>query len=460
MMKTNTRLILATAMMVMLFAVGWVSAIAPPPVPTVNFTANDVSGPYPFTVTFTATTTGMTPPLSYEWDFGDNSGAERLSGTSITHTYQNPGKYTVRVAANDLGIPITIWVSNTKADYITVTHIKPVAGFTYTFLDGNSVGNSPLTVQFNSTTTGFEPELLWDFGDGSTTTDPNPKHTFVSKGHPGLLSPYEVNLTATNDGGSNTHTATIVVAPAVPIADFIATSTTVGSVPLAVQFSDISDSPALIIARSWDFGDGTAKLLTTSRTPIHAYASIGVYNVTLEVQSAYGKDSKTRERYINVTAVTGPVICPPIQPPTPDKSNIGIYKDGLWYLDVNGNSIWDAGIDKAYSFGQSGWSPVKGDWNSDGVQEVGVYKDGVWYLDTDGSGTWNAGDKLYTFGSPGFTPIVGDWTGSGTTRIGVYKAGSWYLDLNNNGIWDGGSVDRQSFGFGTTGWDAVPGKWS
>ena len=70
---------------------------------------------------------------------------------------------------------------------------------------------------------------------------------------------------------------------------------------------------------------------------------------------------------------------------------------------------WNTG-DKASSFGAVGWKPIVGDWNPalPGT-EIGVYKDGTWYLDMDGSGTWNTGDRAYNFGAPGWTPVVGKW---------------------------------------------------
>ena len=44
-------------------------------------------------------------------------------------------------------------------------------------------------------------------------------------------------------------------------------------------------------------------------------------------------------------------------------TKIGVYKDGTWYLDYNGNGVWDAGIDKVDYFGTLGWTSVVGKWN-------------------------------------------------------------------------------------------------
>jgi hypothetical protein len=98
--------------------------------------------------------------------------------------------------------------------------------------------------------------------------------------------------------------------------------------------------------------------------------------------------------------------------------------------------------------------------------KIGVYWNGSWYLDMDGNGAWNGAnvDRVYSnFGQglAGAIPVVGDWDGSGVTRIGVYWNGSWYLDMNGNGAWDGSSIDRvyPNFGQGLAGAWPVVGVW-
>ena len=57
--------------------------------------------------------------------------------------------------------------------------------------------------------------------------------------------------------------------------------------------------------------------------------------------------------------------------------------------------------------------------STNATTNIGIFKDGAWYLDNDGSGTWNAGDRANNFGAPGWTPLIGKWTGTG-----VYTAGT------------------------------------
>ena len=137
------------------------------------------------------------------------------------------------------------------------------------------------------------------------------------------------------------------------------------------------------------------------------------------------------------------------------KKEIGVYKDGAWYLDMNGDGVFNTG-DSVYSFGLPGWTSVTGDWDGDGKKEIGVYKDGVWYLDTNGDGVFNTGDSVYSFGLPGWTSVIGDWDGDGKTEIGVYKDGVWYLDTNGDGVFNTGD---SVYSFGLPGWTSVTGDW-
>jgi hypothetical protein len=138
-----------------------------------------------------------------------------------------------------------------------------------------------------------------------------------------------------------------------------------------------------------------------------------------------------------------------------------------WYLDLNGNGVWDGPtVDRLSTFGDglTGAVPVTGDWTGTGTTKIGVFANGTWYLDLTGNGIWNSmpTDGLYTFGSgiPGAVPVTGDWTGTGTTKIGVFANGYWYLDLNGNGVWNVAPTDGlYTFGGGLPEVVPVTGKW-
>jgi PKD repeat protein len=170
----------------------------------------------------------------------------------------------------------------------------PVAGFS----GAPRTGVAPLSVQFTDTSTNSPTSWSWSFGDGDSSTSQNPQHTYANVGT------YDVSLTATNAGGSDTLTRTgyIVVSnspPPAPVADFSATPTS-GSAPLSVQFTDTStNSPT---TWSWSFGDGGS---STSQNPQHTYNAAGTYDVSLTATNAGGSDTKTKNGYVTVSGGSG-----------------------------------------------------------------------------------------------------------------------------------------------------------
>ena len=139
------------------------------------------------------------------------------------------------------------------------------------------------------------------------------------------------------------------------------------------------------------------------------------------------------------------------------RSKIGVLRNGEWYLDGNGNGMWDQD-DVLSFFGTEGDLPIIGDWNGDGKNKIGVLRNGEWYLDYNGNGMWDQDDMLSFFGTEGDRPIIGDWNGDGRDDMGVLRDSEWYLDYNGNGVWD--SEDILSSSFALTGDLPVTGDWN
>ena len=98
-----------------------------------------------------------------------------------------------------------IYVDHMYIEYDT-TPAAPVAAFT----GSPTSGFAPLTVNFTDQSTGNPTSWSWDFGDGVTSSDQNPTHTY------GLLGMYTVFLTATNDYGWDEETKTGYITVAEP----------------------------------------------------------------------------------------------------------------------------------------------------------------------------------------------------------------------------------------------------
>ena len=140
----------------------------------------------------------------------------------------------------------------------------------------------------------------------------------------------------------------------------------------------------------------------------------------------------------------------------------GVFRNGLWVLDFNGNGAWDGpAVDRAFNLGQAGDFPVVGDWNKDGATSAGIFRNSVWVLDFNGNGVWDGlgTDRAVILGQAGDVPVVGDWDNTGSDKVGVFRNGLWVLDFNGNGVWDGLGVDR-AFVLGQTGDFPVVGDWN
>ena len=229
-------------------------------------------------------------PTSWLWDFGDGN-TSTLENPE--HIYAVPGTYTVTLTSkNSAGSSTAV-----KQFLVTVTSTQHVVGgpdisFTATPL----VGSTPLVVQFTDQSTLSPIRWVWNFGDGNTSTDQNPSHTYVTAGT------FDVSLTATNTVGTNTGTqigyVTVAVASLVPVAAFNVSPPS-GVVPFTASFVDIStNNPTSWL---WNFGDGSPT--SVLQNPQHVYASPGVYTVTLTVSNQYGSNTITKTALINATAL-------------------------------------------------------------------------------------------------------------------------------------------------------------
>ena len=163
-----------------------------------------------------------------------------------------------------------------------VESAPPAANFTFT------VDDSTLSVQFTDQSTGDPTAWLWSFGDGSTSSEQNPSHTYAA------ADVYDVTLQASNAGGTGSVTLQVTVGSA-PVADFtFVTGVSVSPSPpcaesLFVQFTDQSTGDPT--SWSWDFGDGES---STEQNPEHCYASAGMRTVTLTASNALGSSSASK----------------------------------------------------------------------------------------------------------------------------------------------------------------------
>jgi len=233
--------------------------------PNANFSANLNPGCAPLTTSFTNTSTNA---VQWAWDFGDGTFSNIKNPN---HTYNLPGDYNVSlIALSSQGCSDTL----TFNSYIHV--INTSGNFTPPATINGCV---PFSTLFSSITPGAV-SWLWNFGDGSTSTQQNPSHTYIASGF------YTVSLTIQLNGGC---TQLYPVFRTFNInggqAGFTF-STQSQCAPYIVNFTGtMSGNPS---SGFWNFGDGNTSSL---QNPTHTYSAPGFYTVKYTATTSEGCSS-------------------------------------------------------------------------------------------------------------------------------------------------------------------------
>ena len=155
-----------------------------------------------------------------------------------------------------------------------IIHPKPRSNFRV--LNAASC-KAPHSVQFQEVTIGAV-SWNWDFGDGSSSNNPNPQHTYLNNGD------FNVRLIVTNANGcSDTIIKRSVVRIAPPVLNPLIVPNG-GCSPLTVQFFANSTSLDSIQSWEWDLGNGVRSF---NRNTINTYDS-GTYSIKLKIQTTQG----------------------------------------------------------------------------------------------------------------------------------------------------------------------------
>ncbi|MFP4468957.1 MAG: PKD domain-containing protein, partial [Bacteroidales bacterium] len=205
----------------------------------------------------------------YFWDFGDpDSGSSNHSQSQHpAHVFEQPGVYTVQLeVTNHYGctdlISKDIYIP--EAPRLSISVLEACFGEPYEFI-------ADMDVEADS--------YYWDFGDGSTSFEPQPEHIYSMPGT------YEVNLMVRTDDGSELHAEPVTVNVYPPVvAHFDAPDEVCAGASAA--FVDLSDTGGLSVAsRTWYFGDGH---FSSDENPLHQYENPGLYMVRLEILDERG----------------------------------------------------------------------------------------------------------------------------------------------------------------------------
>ncbi|CAN0389693.1 unnamed protein product, partial [Laminaria digitata] len=254
--------------------------------PIANITANPESGDVPLEVSFTGSaSTDDGTIVNYAWDFKD--GVTSTEPDPV-HTFMTTGIYEVELTVtDDTGLTdtqsVTIIVNEPTMENppVAIATANPTEGF------------APLPVIFdasNSIDNVAVVGYLWDFDNGTTSTEINPVTVFT------MVGIYDVTLEVMDDEGqTDSTTITITVNEPIDNKSPVAVATAdvqSGDAPLEVSFtgSNSTDDEG-IMSYEWDFGNGDTSEV---QDPQYTFSQVGMYRVTLTVTDAGGlADSET-----------------------------------------------------------------------------------------------------------------------------------------------------------------------
>ncbi|HUI05409.1 MAG TPA: PKD domain-containing protein [Verrucomicrobiae bacterium] len=156
-------------------------------VPVASFSGSPTKGASPLVVTFTDSSSGTI--TNRFWDFGDGT-TSNTTATSLDHTY-SAGTNTVSLTVSG---PVGA-SAMARTNYIAAG-VPAAADFSVSATNGLTL----FTVSFTDASSGEITNRIWDFGDGETSNETNPAHTYTNAGT------YSVSLTAEGPYGTDTRT--------------------------------------------------------------------------------------------------------------------------------------------------------------------------------------------------------------------------------------------------------------
>jgi PKD repeat protein len=215
----------------------------------------------------TLTATDGTAPYVYNIQGPANS---TITSSSTSQNFSNlpPGDYTAEVVDNDDCTATTTFTINTDGGPVAVDD------FDYT-INGQIVSFS-----FNTTLLNGVDSLEWDFGDGVTSNDTFPTHTYTGTG------PFTVSLQFWNDCGTDAYQEQVSLQGALPpVASFTADVLS-GCAPLTVNFQNNSTNA---VNYNWFFNTGDPAFSDALNPPSVVFNTAGNYTVLLVAIGSMGE---------------------------------------------------------------------------------------------------------------------------------------------------------------------------
>ncbi len=250
--------------------------------PNVDFVAHAPSQRYPDDTVYFENYT-QDGPWYYEWEFGDGNKLK----TDEKYFMYKYGKWAPNEENNIFNVSLNVQTEHCRNKVTHEVEILPPHP-KIEITNNSPSGCVPLTVQFKIKEE-YCNTYMWNFEDGTTSTEPEPEHEFTE---PGI---YNVKLTVEGDGGSH-YDYEIITVNELPEPDFTTTPKYVMLPDQPVQFFNSTRNGYTYI---WDFGDGN---YSTEINPYHQYTQEGFYDVKLiAISQAMCTDSIIKEQEVEVS---------------------------------------------------------------------------------------------------------------------------------------------------------------
>ncbi len=238
---------------------------------------------------------------TFRWKFGDGQTKTTTGPAPVKHTYPVGDTYSVTLTVTGEG-----GLASSRTRAVTVVGRAPTVNFTYT-PSAPMVGQAiAFTPQITDPADLKPYTFAWDFGDGATSAEEKPTHTYAAAGT------FTVKLTVTNKiGEKGSAEQTITVAEAVDLPPTVTAPVANPANPevgVEVTFTSTATAPAgdPVTGWEWEFGDGET---STSASPVgHTYATSGVFTVRVRAKNDKGGWSTWRTLTLYVRPRGGALI--------------------------------------------------------------------------------------------------------------------------------------------------------
>lgn len=288
--------------------------------------------------TFVATTPDVYDgALTYQWYVdGDFAATER----QLQHTFTTTGPKEIRLHTSIPGCSTEI----TKTT--SIVEAGPVVDFSYA---GICAGEP---FRFSAKVSDPVESYLWNFGDGQTSTDPNPEQMFETSGD------FSVSLTVTNSTGCENVRAKVITAQAVPVVDFDLPGPPNGCSGSSSLFENQTSQPdgMQITEWLWDFGDADDPNVETDINARHTFTRPGMYQVSLTATTSAGCTATFQKPVTIAASPSTEFTFTPACDDVPVKFSASVDDVANWYWEIE--NLYYVTPSPTHTFGNPGDYPI------------------------------------------------------------------------------------------------------